>query len=91
MAVFTDMCSLNSGRMCYTHSMRYHKATEITQREADSIIATGGVSLTDTVVISHGDKWFDVRSMTRAECEAFVADLARAEIIAQQEQLLLPN
>jgi len=71
--------------------MRYHKAVEITQAEADSIIKTGGVSLTDTVVISHNDKWYDVRAMTRAECEAFVADLARAEIAAQAEQLRLPN
>jgi len=77
--------------MCYTHGMRYHKAVEITQPEADSIITIGGVSLTDTVVISHGDKWYDVRSMTRAECEAFVADLARAEIITQDAQLRLPN
>ncbi len=75
------------------HSMRYHKAVEITHREADSIIATGGASLTDVVVISHGDKWFDVRSMTRAECEAFFADLARAEIAADGEEAKksLPN
>jgi len=73
------------------HGMRYHKAVEITEPEADSIITTGAPSLTDVVVISHGDKWYDVRSMTRAECEAFVADLARAEIIAQEEQLRLPN
>ena len=83
----------HGGRMCYGHSMRYHKAVEITQREADSIIATGGASLTDVVVISHGAKWFDVRSMTRAECEAFVADLARAEIAADGEEAKksLPN
>jgi hypothetical protein len=85
------MWSLNSGRMCYTPGMRYHKAAKITQSEADLIIANGGASLSDTVVISHGDKWYDVRSMTRAECEAFVADLARAEIAAQDEQLRLPN
>ena len=77
--------------MCYTQVMRYHKAVEITRPEADSIIAVGGVSLTDTVVISHGDKWYDVRSMTRAECEAFVADLAREEIITQDAELRLPH
>jgi len=73
-------------RICYGHSMRYHKAVEITHREADSIIATGGASLTSVVVVSLGDKWFDVRSMTRAECEAFFADLARAEIAADGEE-----
>lgn len=77
--------------MCYTRGMRYHKAVEITRPEADLIITVCGVSLTDTVVISHGDKWYDVRSMTRAECEAFVADLARAEIITQDAHLRLPN
>ena len=60
--------------------MRYHKASRVTKPEADSIIANGTASLSDVVVISHGKHWYDVRAMTRAELEAFVADLAREEL-----------
>jgi hypothetical protein len=71
--------------------MRYHKAVEITKPEADSIIATADASLCDTVVISHFDRWYDVRQMTRGELDAFVADLARAEIATADAQTSLPN
>jgi hypothetical protein len=66
--------------------MRYHKAIEITEAEADLIIATPGISVTDIVVISQVEKWYDVRAMTRGELEAFNADLARAEIAAEDEE-----
>jgi hypothetical protein len=71
--------------------MRYHKAVEVTKVEADSIIATTGASPTGIVVISHCEKWYDVRSMTRTEIEAFTADLARAEIAAEEAKMALPN
>jgi hypothetical protein len=73
------------------YTMRYHKANEITKPEADSLIAAAGTAMADIVVISHGDRWYDVRAMTRSEIEAFVTDLARAEIAAEQEKTSLPN
>jgi len=71
--------------------MRYHKASEITKPEADSLIAVSGACVTDIIVISHGERWFDVRAMTRPEIEAFVADLAREEIAAENAKTALPN
>ena len=76
---------------CYIYTMRYHKASEITKSEADLVVATTSISVTDTVVISHGEKWYDVRSMTWDEIEDFVADLARAEIAAEEATMSLPN
>jgi len=71
--------------------MRYHKAVEITKIEADSIIASPGASPTGIGVISSCERWYDVRSMTHAELEAFTADLARAEIAAEGTKAALPN
>ncbi len=64
--------------------MRYHKAVAITKLEADYIIASGSASLSDIVVLSHNDDWYDVRGMTRAELTAFSEDLERKELAAQQ-------
>ena len=64
--------------------MRYHKAVAITKLEADYIIASGSASLSDIVVLSHNDDWYDVRGMTRAELVAFSEDLQRKELAAQQ-------
>jgi len=75
----------------YSLAMRYHKAARITKPEADSIIASGSVSLTDTVVLSHMDSWYDVRRMTAAEIDAFVSDLARAEFAAQKASAFPPH
>jgi hypothetical protein len=71
--------------------MRYHKAVVITKVEADSIIATTRASSTGVVVLSHHEKWYDVRTMTRAEIEAFTADLARIDIAADAAKSALPN
>ncbi|KAB2943490.1 MAG: hypothetical protein K8F92_13935 [Hyphomicrobium sp.] len=71
--------------------MRYHKAVQITKVEADSIIATTRASPTGVVVLSHHEKWYDVRTMTRAEIEAFTADLARIDIAADAAKTALPN
>jgi hypothetical protein len=71
--------------------MRYHKAVKITKVEADSIIATTHASLTSVVAISHHEKWFDVRTMTHAEIEAFTADLARIDIAADAAKTALLN
>jgi hypothetical protein len=59
--------------------MRYHKAKILSKPEADQIIGRQTPALTDVVVISRGDRFYDVRAMTTAEIEAFIADLARAE------------
>ena len=64
--------------------MRYHKAVAITKLEADYIIASGSASLSDIVVLSHNDDWYDVRGMTRAELTAFSEDLQRRELAEQQ-------
>lgn len=71
--------------------MRYHKAIAITKVEADSIIASSRTSPTGVVVISHKEKWFDVRTMSLAEIEAFTADLARLDIAAEVAKKALPN
>ena len=71
--------------------MRYHKAVAITKPEADYLMATATSSLSDTIVISHGEKWYDVRAMTPSELAAFVADLARAEFAAHNAQMYPPN
>lgn len=71
--------------------MRYHKAIEVTKPEADFIKATAIASLTDIVVISRGGKFYDVRALSCAELEAFLADLARAEITDEEAELRLPN
>jgi hypothetical protein len=66
--------------------MRFHKAVEITKPEADSIIGRCTPALSEVVVISRGERYFDVRAMTHAEVEAFIADLVRAEYAALQTQ-----
>ena len=71
--------------------MRYHKAIAITKIEADSIIASTRASPTGVVVISHNEKWFDVRAMSQAEVEAFAADLERQELDAEAARHALPN
>jgi hypothetical protein len=58
--------------------MRFHKAIEISRPEADFIIGTSLGS--DVVVISHSDKWYDIRRLTGSELDEFVADLLRAEM-----------
>lgn len=70
--------------------MRYHKAVKVTKPEADFIIATGISTLSDVVVISRGDNFYDVRALSHSEVEAFVADLARAEHAALEAQTSLP-
>ena len=60
--------------------MRYHKAIEISRPEADFIIATATSSRSDVVVMSHCDKWYDVRGLTGREIDEFVADLMRADM-----------
>ena len=74
-------------------SKRYHQAIEITEAEADLIIASSKKSITDVVVISQAEKWYDVRGMTQGELEAFTADLERAKTAADDEeaQKSLPN
>ena len=70
--------------------MRYHKAVKVTKSEADFIIATGISTLSDVVVISRGDNFYDVRALSHSEVEDFVEDLARAEQAALAGQTSLP-
>jgi hypothetical protein len=70
--------------------MRYHKAVEVTKPEADFIIANGTSAHSDIVVVSRGDKFYDVRALSPYEVDAFVADLARAEHAALEAQTNLP-
>jgi hypothetical protein len=69
--------------------MRYHKAIALSKPEADFLIETGTSSESGVVVISRGDKYFDVRAMTHAEVDAFVADLARSEHAEEAARLAL--
>ena len=62
--------------------MRYHKAIEITKPEAESIIGKRTVALSEVVVVSRGERYYDVRGMNHAEINAFIDDLARAEYAA---------
>jgi hypothetical protein len=69
--------------------MRYHKAVEVTKPEADYIIANTVSAKSDIVVVSRGEKFYDVRGLTSHEVDAFVADLARAEHAALEAQSAL--
>ena len=71
--------------------MRYHKAIMISRPEADFIIATTVSSRGDVVVMSHSDKWYDVRALTRTELDQFVADLLRAEMANLQAGCVAPH
>lgn len=59
--------------------MRFHKAIRISVVEARTIIGRQSEALSDVVVISRGEQYYDVRAMNAAELEAFIDDLARAE------------
>lgn len=59
--------------------MRYHKAILITLVEARWIMDRCSDALSEIVVISRGERYYDVRAMTQTEIDAFVEDLARAE------------
>jgi hypothetical protein len=71
--------------------LRYHKAIEISRPEADFIIATAASSRSDVVVMSHLDRWYDVRSLTGREIDEFVADLMRAETANVQAGCITPH
>jgi len=60
--------------------MRYFNAIEITRPEAQHIRLTSGESLSTTVVISFGSRWFDVRRLTERELRKFVEQLLRDEV-----------
>lgn len=70
--------------------MRYHKAIAVNQTEANFIIGSGTAALTDTVVVSRGAQYYDVRAMNQSEIDAFVADLARAEHAAAEAKAARP-
>ena len=69
--------------------MRYHKAIAVNKAEANFIIGSGTSALSETVVVSRGAQYYDVRAMTQSEIEAFVADLARTEHAATEAKAAL--
>ena len=71
--------------------MRFHKAKALSKPEADRIIGRENTAVTDVVVISRGDRFYDVRAMTQSEIDAFIADLARAEHTELQAAARLPS
>ena len=71
--------------------MRFHKSKKINPAEAERIIDTSVTSLNEHVVISHRDDWYDVRLMTSAELQDFVADLLQADESAIKSGLITPH
>jgi len=71
--------------------MRYHKAIEVTEEQANAIKCGRAVSLSSVVVVAQGDRYYDVRGMTDTEIDAFVGDLARAEYTALKAASSLPH
>lgn len=71
--------------------MRYHKAIEITEEQAFSIASKRTEARSDVVVVSRGNRYFDVRDMNDAEIKAFIDDLAREEYAASRVAAALPN
>jgi len=69
--------------------MRFHKAIEISRPEADFIIGTS--SGCDVVVMSHSDKWYDIRALTGREIDDFVADLLRADMANLRAGCVTPH
>jgi hypothetical protein len=61
----------------------------LNKAEANFIIGSGTSALSETVVVSRGEQYYDVRAMTQSEIEAFVADLARAEYAATEAKTAL--
>lgn len=71
--------------------MRYHKAVPITEEEAFSITSKRTEALSEVVVVSRGNRYYDVRAMNDAEIKAFIDDLAREEHAALRAAASLPN
>jgi hypothetical protein len=59
--------------------MRFHKAIPVTADEAHSITSGRILGVSETVVLSQGDQYYDVRAMTESEIKAFAEDLAREQ------------
>jgi len=71
--------------------MRYHKAITISEEQAQEITSKRTTALSDVVVISRGERYYDVRAMTETEIKAFVDDLARAEYADMKAAVARPN
>jgi hypothetical protein len=69
--------------------MRYHKAIEISRPEADFIIKTSSGNA--VVVMSHSEKWYDVRALTGREIDEFAADLLRADMANLRAGCVTPH
>ncbi len=77
--------------MWYLFVMRYHKAVLITRPEAEYIIRSPSVSLNTCAVVESFDVWYDVRRMTEAEMEDFVASLHRDHLAGVASGRLTPH
>jgi hypothetical protein len=71
--------------------VRFHKSKKISAADAELLIGTLTSSLSQHVVISHNDNWYDVRSMTSRELEDFVGDLLREELAAAKSGFITPH
>lgn len=71
--------------------MRYHKAIEVNEDQARKITGTRTSALSDVVVVSRGDRYYDVRAMTEVEIEAFLEDLVRAEYADMKAAAVRPS
>lgn len=71
--------------------MRYHKAKKVTRPEADYIIQTSTSSRNALVVMSHHDAWYDVRSLTEQELDAFMTDLLRSDVANLRAGCITPH
>jgi hypothetical protein len=71
--------------------MRYHKAKPVSPIEAQFIIAHSTTSENECVAIEFFGKWFDVRKLTEAELDAFVAELLQEREVAVSAGLLAPH
>jgi hypothetical protein len=71
--------------------MRYHKAINISQVEAQFIIRTTASSQTNLVIMQHRSEWYDVRSLTEKELDGFLTDLMRADAAGLQAGCNTPH
>ena len=71
--------------------MRYHKAIKISRPEASYISSTPGTSLNASGVVGLNGRWYDVRSLTAKELDAFLEDLLRADMAGFEAGCMTPH
>jgi hypothetical protein len=71
--------------------VRYHKAIKIHGPEASYISSTLSASLNGSGVVGLNGKWYDVRSLTAEEVDAFLEDLLRADVASLEAERMTPH